>query len=302
MRRACARPARCRRRGRSAPTRSRACAHASRPDLPSAPMTHTVAPGCASRATCAGAPATSSTASATPGGMSSGSRAYTPLSNSTALPRTRTCPVATSTWSIASRRSGVSVSDTSDAMRSPTASSSRGVRAARSGRRARRTCRRCPSPDCAACRARRPSRARARRLLRVAVAQRADLRERGGVDVERLDVAHDLVRVRARRVVEPPRPLRQRAFRLEHAVRAERQSRRSSPSASTGSPTRSKGVERTIVVRVRATPGTRLSLVRNSSRWAVDRVTTLSTNVSSPATLCTSSTSGNACTACVNAS
>ena len=72
--------------------------------------------------------------------------------------------------------------------------------------------------------------------------------------------------------------------------------------ASTGRPPRSNGVARTIVVRVRATPGMRLSRVRKSSRCAVSRVTTLSTYVSSPATLWISSTSFRACTPAVKAS
>ena len=50
-------------------------------------------------------------------------------------------------------------------------------------------------------------------------------------------------------------------------------------------PPRSKGVVRTIVVFVRPIPGTALSRERNSSRCAVERVRTLSTNDSSPATL-----------------
>ena len=109
--------------------------------------------------------------------------------------------------------------------------------------------------------------------------------------------------------------LRQRALGLDDAVRPSRQPVPSGssevrvvercascPSASTGSPPRSNGVDSTIVVRVRATPGTRLMRVRNSSRCAVERVTTLSTYDSSPATLWISSTSGNASTAAVNAS
>src|SRR5579884_2423315 len=57
-------------------------------------------------------------------------------------------------------------------------------------------------------------------------------------------------------------------------------------------PPRSNGVDRTIVVLVRAMPGTALSLESSSSRCMVERVITLRTKDSSPATLCTSSTSG----------
>ena len=57
-------------------------------------------PGEQSRRTCAGAPATSSTASATPSSMSAGSRAHRPLSKRIALPRIQTRPVATSTRAI----------------------------------------------------------------------------------------------------------------------------------------------------------------------------------------------------------
>ncbi len=84
----------------------------------------------------------------------------------------------------------------------------------------------------------------------------------------------------ARRVVELPGRLRQRALGLEHAVRAQAAAAAERAgdqvgvvehlghaSASTGRPPRSNGVESTIVVRVRATPGTRLMRVRKSSRW-----------------------------------
>ena len=59
-------------------------------------MTTTVWPCEHSRGTWAGAPATSSTASATFSSISSGRRAQSPLANSIALPRTQTRPVSTS--------------------------------------------------------------------------------------------------------------------------------------------------------------------------------------------------------------
>jgi len=57
-------------------------------------------------------------------------------------------------------------------------------------------------------------------------------------------------------------------------------------------PSRSNGVERTMVVFVRAMPGNAFKRESNSSRCCVERVITLQTNDSSPATEWTSHTSG----------
>ena len=55
----------------------------------------------------------------------------------------------------------------------------------------------------------------------IAVADRRDLTKRRRVDVERLDVAENLVGVGVRRRVDPPGGLRQRACRFEDAMRPE---------------------------------------------------------------------------------
>ena len=60
----------------------------------------------------------------------------------------------------------------------------------------------------------------------------------------------------------------------------------------TVTPPRSNGMLSTTVVRVRAIPGIALRRASSSSRCCVERVTTLQTNVSSPATECTSQISG----------
>jgi len=57
-------------------------------------------------------------------------------------------------------------------------------------------------------------------------------------------------------------------------------------------PSRSNGVESTIVVFVRAIPGKDFKRESNSSRCCVERVITLQTKDSSPATEWTSHTSG----------
>ena len=125
---------------------------------------------------------------------------------------------------------------------------------------------------------------------------RRDLLERGRVDVEHLDVAEDLVLQRARACCRAARPLRHRACRLENAMRCRADGSAALPSrcivCCTATPPRSKGMPRTIVVRVRAIPGVAFSRASRSSRCWVERVTTLQTKLSSPATECTSQTSG----------
>ncbi len=102
---------------------SLAWAQTSAPDFP-APITSTRAPGRAWRATSAGAPQTSRAASASLSGMSEGSRDQWPVAKRMALPRTSIRSTSGWTARISSIRSGVSVSETSVAMRSPGARSS----------------------------------------------------------------------------------------------------------------------------------------------------------------------------------
>src|SRR5258705_266557 len=102
----------------------RAWAQASEPLFP-APRTSTRCPGRASRATHAGAPQTSRTASAVDSGRSSGNGAHSPVAKSTARPRTSRRSACRCTARTSSRTRGVSVSDTSVAMRSPFFSSPR---------------------------------------------------------------------------------------------------------------------------------------------------------------------------------
>src|SRR5207237_1195617 len=82
---------------------------ASEPLFP-APMTKTRLPGCARRATQAGAPHTSRTASATASGRSSGRRTQSPVAKRIARPRTSRRSERGCTRAISSSASGVSVS------------------------------------------------------------------------------------------------------------------------------------------------------------------------------------------------
>src|SRR5467141_360768 len=102
----------------------RACAQAREPLLP-APSTSTRWPRWARRATHAGAPQTSRTASASASGRSSGNGAHRPVENSTARPRTSRRSACACTARISSRTSGVSVRDTRVAIRSPRSTSPR---------------------------------------------------------------------------------------------------------------------------------------------------------------------------------
>ena len=194
-----------------APSRSRACTATSAPDLP-APSTSTRWPGRAWRATSAGAPQTSSAASARVSGRSSGSRAQSPVAKRMAWPRHSTRSISGRTAVMASSRSGVRVSETRVAIAV--------AGAERAGGRVARADGADPADEHAA-------RAGDRVLQlaalgddardlggdggRIAPHRRLDLPERGGVDVERLDVDAELVLAEGEGGVEPLGPLGEHA-------------------------------------------------------------------------------------------
>ncbi len=104
---------------------------------------------------------------------------------------------------------------------------------------------------------------------RIASARVRDLLEGGRIDVERVDGAEDFIDVDLRRGVEPPRLLRHRAGRLDHAVGPQRTAQRlhlHKARYPTVTPPRSKGIPSTIVVRVRAIPGVAFRRASSSSR------------------------------------
>ena len=118
----------------------------------------------------------------------------------------------------------------------------------------------------------------------VAAARFDDLPERRAIDVQRLDVAENFVVVARRRSVEFPGCLRQHARGFENAMAPEAArlherahgalatARRrpfgagSAANSSKAMPLRSKGDDSTIIVFVRAMPGTALRRERKSSR------------------------------------